>query len=158
MTARSSSAFAANSSCREYLAQWGAFCAIAFAAQAVVWIAEMVRGTGGGAIVLRWGGLFYLGACSVALAYASLWILVSCIVQTSKQALWSGLGVAFALTVVRGLLHDRAPAWEVLMPGAFDKLFLSGQTTLHWQALGMVAIGCCGALLAATWVLTRRDL
>jgi len=131
------------------LAAWLVYVGTCLLSYSPVWSAEIALRRGLQFEAFGWGGRLYFVICIQALAFVSLWMLVSCACRRAWVSLAVGVGLIFIMGLLRRALHTGAAIGRLssCLLGTVDELLLGSNAGLHWVG---IAIACTWILCALT--------
>jgi ABC-type transport system involved in multi-copper enzyme maturation permease subunit len=143
------------------LGLWAVIATVLLLLHVTVWVVMLIRGTHPPGDVLSWGLRVWL----FGVAYSGAWVgyttLVSSLFRTPIVAMFTGAGIGSSLLVIYWILRaigEKADAFTWIFPNRYEWLMVSPDPV---RAIGGCALCIAwGALcvLAATWIVRRRDI
>ncbi len=140
------------------VAIWTVYAGICLLSYSPVWLAEIIRSKGLRFEALTWGGRLYSVMFIQAIAFVSIWILVSCFFRRAWVSFVVGIGLISVMGFLRRALHEsRPPLGKLLtcLPGTVDELLLGRNVGQRFVGIAVACIWSIVVLSAAAHIFNR---
>jgi ABC-type transport system involved in multi-copper enzyme maturation permease subunit len=146
-----------------WLALWVSGALVTLVVSALLWAGLCAKGPFETSAVLVHGARTWLAAITLSLWYSALTVLASTMYRTPVLALLTAGGVGTGLFFLRHLSGARwAPTWlqsaHHALPGAWDDRLLGPAFSLWGAGTGVCLLWATAAIVAASVLLSRRDV